>query len=163
MLQQVDVLDVPVGYVSCLFLQTQKIRTYVITPDAGDVALIRARGLAFWQRVQAERPPALDGHKATGTALKVLHPDVDDDERATVPKTVAAEYRAAKAAEKRVKARVATAENKVRRYLGDAKTAVDPAGQKLATRSVYDRQPYTVGAAVVDRLNLSPIKKGNAA
>lgn len=161
--QQIDVLDVPVGYVRCFFLHTQKTREYVIRPDADDVALIRARGLAFWQRVQAGRPPALDGHRSTTAALKALHPDVDADERATVPKTVAAEYRAAKRAQERAKARVAAAENKLRRYLGGAKTAVDPDGRRVCTRSVYPRKPYTVGAAVVDRLNLSPIKGENAA
>lgn len=162
-LWQMDVIGVPVGYVSCFFLSTQEIRTYRLAYDVADVDLMRTRATEFLARLAAGNPPPLDAHASTTAALKALHPDVDADETVTVPKTVARDYQAAKRAAARATERVRRAENKVRRYLGDAKYAVDPDGQKLATRSVYDRKGYTVGPAHIDALKPAPTKKETAA
>lgn len=162
-LWQMDVVGCQVGYVSCLFLSTQQIRTYEIAYDADDVALMRKRGLEFWEQVQAGDVPELDAHAATTGALKALHPDVEDGEEVTVPADVAEHYRSAKAAVKFAQEDADLAENRLRDAMGDAKVAVDPAGQKVASRSIYERKPYSVGPAHIDRLNPARKKKETAA
>lgn len=158
-LWQMDVIGVGTAYVSCLFLSTQQIRTYEVEYDVVDVDLMRKHGFAFWERVQAGDVPELDAHAATAAALKALHPDVDPAETVTIPAGVADYYRSAKAMAKAAENDVTLAENRLRAAMGDAKYAIGPDGQKVATRSVYDRRGYTVAPARIDRLNPAPIKK----
>lgn len=158
-LYQMDVIGCQVGYVSCLFLATQQIRTYVLAYDQGDVDLMRKRGLEFWERVQAEDPPEIDGHAATALALKRLYPDVDEAEKAEVPADLATRYQTACAAVRRAEERKSGIENEIRAAMGNAKRAVTPDGQKVATRSVYDRKGYTVKPTRIDALKPATSKK----
>lgn len=156
---QMDVLGVTTAHVSCFFLATQQTRNYVLTYDQDDVDLMRARGLEFWERVQAEDPPEIDGHTATTLALKRLYPDADETEEAQVPNDLAIRYRTACDAVKRAQERKSGIENEIRAAMGNAKRAVDPDGQKVATRSVYDRKPYSVGPSRIDALKPATSKK----
>jgi putative phage-type endonuclease len=156
---QMDVMGVGVAYVTCLFLATQKTRTYILEPDADDITLMRERAVEFLAQVDAGEAPPLDGHSATTTALKALYPEVDEDEQATVPTDVAEQYRQASAQAKAAKEQATDAENALRAAMGDARYALDPDGRKVASRSVYDRKPYTVGPARIDRLNPSRSSK----
>jgi putative phage-type endonuclease len=160
---QMDVLGVDHAYVSCFFLLTQKTRTYVIAYDQADVELMRTRALEFWGRVQDGNPPEIDGHTATTLALKRLYPDADDAEEAQVPADLATRYRTACDAVKRADERKAGVENEIRAAMGNAKRAVTQDGQKVATRSVYDRKPYSVGPARIDALKPATSKKKDAA
>lgn len=138
-LWQMDVMGVPVGYVSCLFLASQQTRHYVISYDAADVAAMRDGAARFLKRLDEGDPPPLDDHRATTAALQQLYPAVDEDEQITVSAELAAEYRAACAEQKRAEQRQAEAANRLRAALGEGKRAIDPAGITVATRSVYDR------------------------
>lgn len=162
-LYQMDVIGCLRGYVSCFFLATQQIRTYVLTYDQTDVDLMRARGLEFWERVQDGNPPEIDGHTATTLALKRLYPDADEAEEAQVPNDLAIRYRTACAAVKRAQERKSGIENEIRAAMGSAKRAITEDGQKVATRSIYDRKPYSVGPSRIDALKPATSKKKDAA
>jgi putative phage-type endonuclease len=156
---QMDVIGCQTGYVSCFFLATQQIRTYRLAYDTADVELMRTRALEFWGRIQDGNPPDIDGHTATTLALKRLYPDVDDAEEAQVPADLATRYRTACDAVKRADERKTGVENEIRAAMGNAKRAVTQDGQKVATRSVYDRKPYSVGPARIDALKPATSKK----
>lgn len=160
---QMDVLDVTTAYVACFFLATQKIRTYQLTWDQDDIDLMRARAIEFWQRIQDGNPPDIDGHTATTLALKRLYPDTSEGDTATIPADVAENYRQAKAALKAAEQAADEAENALRAAMRDAQYADDPAGKRIASRSIYNRKPYTVGPARIDRLNPSRTSKKEAA
>ncbi|MCM1977189.1 YqaJ viral recombinase family protein [Streptomyces sp. G1] len=156
-LWQMDVLGLDDAFIVCFFLTTQARRTYRIPYDAPDVAFMRERALAFLDRVRREEPPQVDGHHATLTTLKALHPSVVDED-AVIPADVAARYRAACAAAKKADAAKAAAENQVRAHLASARVALDPEGRPVATRSVYDRRGFWVEPTTIDRLNPSHLK-----
>jgi putative phage-type endonuclease len=158
-LYQMDVIGCRTGYVSCLFLSTQQIRTYVLAYDEVDVELMRVRAAEFWQRIQDGNPPEIDGHTATKLALKRLYPEADEAEKAEVPEDLATRYRTACDAVKRAEERKAGVENEIRAAMGNAKRAVTKDGQKVATRSVYDRKPYSVGPSRIDALKPATSKK----
>lgn len=158
-LYQMDVIGCRAGYVACLFLSTQQIRTYQLAWDQDDVDLMRDRAAEFWQQVQDSRPPEIDGHTATTLALKRLYPDVGDAEEAQVPEDLATRYRTACTAVKRAEARKAGVENEIRAAMGNAKRAITSDGQKVATRSVYDRKGYEVKPARIDALKPATSKK----
>lgn len=138
-LWQLDVMGVETAYVSCLFLATQSIRTYVIEYDPVDVELMRSAALAFLLRLKAEDPPPIDSHDATTAALKALFPKVEEKTEATVPDDVAEDYRWARQQLAAAKDQAAHAENALRAEMGAAKVALDPDGERVASRSIYER------------------------
>ncbi|MEV1245167.1 YqaJ viral recombinase family protein [Nonomuraea sp. NPDC049750] len=138
-LWQADVFDLPYVDLSCLFLHTKKVRHYRIMRDETDLAFMRAEAEAFRERVSLGDPPPIDGHVATTAALKAIHPDVDPDAEVELPAPLARSYRQIKAMKKRMEAREDLIENRVRAHLGRAKTANDPDGKKVASRSVFDQ------------------------
>lgn len=138
-LWQSDTFDrLPVD-LSCLFLHTKQVRHYRIEWSAEDVVFMREQAQAFLLRLAGGLVPPIDGHKATTAALKAIHPDIDPDAEVELPATLARSYRQIKAMKKRMKAREALIENRVRAALGKAKTAKDPDGEKVASRSVYEQ------------------------
>jgi putative phage-type endonuclease len=149
-MQQLDVLGVELAYVAVLIGGTDY-REYIVEYDEAEARLIRDADAAFWADVQAERPPEVDDSPATARALRALHPTVEDREQ-LVPAGVARRYLNAVRAERRAEQRRRGAENQLRARLGAARRAVLPDGTRIATRSVYDRKPYTVGPTTVDRL-----------
>ncbi|CAM3709644.1 YqaJ viral recombinase family protein [Nocardiopsis gilva] len=157
LLWQLDVLGLDEGVIVCFFLHTQQTRSYTIAYDADDVMFMRTRAEEFLARVEQEDPPPVDGHHATTAALRALHPDVDDDAETEVPADVAEQYRQACDAYREADAAKRLTENTLRAHLGDARTALDQAGRKLCSRSVYDRKGYWVGPATIDRL--TPAKR----
>lgn len=138
-LWQLDVMGVKTAYVSCLFLATQAIRTYVIEYDPVDVELMRKRALEFLAHLEAGDPPPIDSHDATTAALKALYPKVEDEVEATVPMNVAEAYRWTRASLAAAKVDATEAENLLRAEMGAAKVALDPDGERVASRSIYDR------------------------
>ena len=53
-------------------------RTYRIRPEPGDLEFLRAEGAQFIADLEAGVEPNLDGHMATYTALKELHPKIEE-------------------------------------------------------------------------------------
>jgi putative phage-type endonuclease len=146
---QADVLCVPCVYVPVVNGRTY--REYVVEADPQDALVMRCKAQAFLDALNYGTPPDLDGTDATLTTLKQLHPDLDDTE-AEVPATLARQWAAACAAEKKAKARKKTAEAKLRDRMGRARVAVHN-GQRVATRVVVDVKPYEVGPVHKDYLN----------
>lgn len=149
-LQQLDVLGVELAYVAVLIGGTDY-REYLIEYDEAEAKFIREHVDQFWLDVQFERPPDVDDSPATARAIRALHPTVEDREQ-QVPASLGRRYHAAVRAARKAEKRLRLAENQVRARLGPARRAVLADGTPVATRSVYDRKPYQVGPATVDRL-----------
>lgn len=157
-LWQMDTLGLTTAFVCCLFLGTQQIRTYEIKYDAADVELMRAAALAFLIQLRCEEPPPIDSHPATTTALKRLHPKLDDTE-ATVPADVAEDYRWAHQQLKAAKEQAQLADNRIRDAMAGARVAVDDTGEKVCSRSIYEVAAHEVAAFTVDKLSPARRKK----
>jgi len=146
---QADCLGYPGVHVAAL-LPGKRYREYYVPHDEADATLMRAAAAEFAARVAAGRPPSLDGHAATLTAVKTLNPDVVDAER-EVPAGVVRDWAAACKALKRAEARKRAAEARLRTRMGRARWAVHN-GQKVATRSVYEVREHIRAASKVDKL-----------
>lgn len=157
-LWQLDVMDLETAHVTCFFLGTRSRRDYVVPYDIADVDLMRKAALDFLAAIEAGDPPDIDGHRATLGALKALHPALSD-EAAEVRGGLADSYREACDQLKRAKERKARIENELRAAMGDAHKAVDPAGQTVATRSIYTVAEHVRAASTVDKLNPARSKK----
>ena len=148
---QADVLGVPCVYVPVVNGRTY--REYVVQAHPEDAALMRKAAEQFTAAIRDGNPPDVDGSTATITALKTIHADLDDTE-ATVPNGLAASYRAAVRGLRKAETRKKTVEAKLRDRMGRARVAVDPHGDKVATRTIYTVKEHVRSAATVDRLIL---------
>lgn len=171
-LWQLDTLGLETAHVTCFFLGTRTRRDYMVTRDDTDLELMRKAALEFLRRLEQGEPPDIDHHTATLGALKALHPDLEDDE-ATVPDDVAEDYRRARNALKSAQEQADLAENRLRAAMGSAQRAVDTSGEKVCTRSIYERtgldtkrltkdHPWVRDyqtTSTVDRLNAARSKK----
>ena len=150
-LWQLDTLGLTEAHVTCWFKHTDQRRDYVIKFDEADVDLMRCEAHAFLEAVEHGDPPPVDASAATGHALMALWPDVEDRE-ATIPAGLTRQYEAAKKAAAKAKERVKRTENEIRARIGDAKTVLDPAGRKVATRQKYQVREHVRAAYTVDKL-----------
>ena len=153
-LWQMDVMGVDTGYLACLFLHSRKLRVYELAMDddaRGDLKLMRDEAALFMKSIDDGEPPDVDWRPATGDALKRLHPSLQDTE-VTVPRALAGQYRAACAAVKKAEQRKHLAENRIRARLGDGRRVLDPDGQIIATRQVYDVKEHVRKACTVNKL-----------
>lgn len=126
-------------------------RAYRGRRDEADLRVMRAAGERFMADLAAEQAPDVDSHTATLAALKRLHPTVEDRD-VDVPVELAEGYRRARALKARAEAAVDGFEARIRAAIGDGRRAKCN-GRLVASRSVYDRKPYEVGPATIDRLN----------
>lgn len=116
--------------------------------DTADVRTMRAAGAAFMGRLEAGEAPPLDGHAATLTALKRLHPTVADVD-VQVPLELAEGYRRARALRTRVEASVDRYEARIRAAIGDGRRAMY-GKQLVASRSVYEQTGDTAELDALD-------------
>jgi putative phage-type endonuclease len=149
-LWQADCLGLPGVHMAAL-LPGKKYREYYVAHDEADLKLMRAAAEEFMDRVARLDPPDVDGHPATIDTLRALHPDLDDTE-VQVPATLARQWAAACAAEKRAKARKKTAEAKLRDRMGRARVAVH-GGEKVATRVISTVTEHVRAESTRDYLN----------
>jgi len=138
-LWQLDTLGLAEAHVTCLFLSTRQRRDYVVAWDEADVLLMREAAREFLDRVERGDAPPIDHTPATTAALRELYPLGDDDTETEVPADLAAEYRAARAALDQARERYDLAVNRLRAAMGDARRALTPDGDPVASRSVYER------------------------
>jgi putative phage-type endonuclease len=163
-LWQMDALGVPLGYVACLFMHTWKVRVYRIELDdraRADLKLMREEALGFLASIAAGEPPEVDWRPATSSALRELHPEVEDRD-APVTSQLAAWYLAACRRADTEKRKKALYGNRILAAIGNARCAVDPGrgGMRVATRSASNprrldgdmlRQLYPEAAAACTR------------
>lgn len=136
-LWQLDTLGLTKAHVTCFFLATRSRRDYVIAYEETDVKLMRDAAQEFLAQLYWEDPPPIDHHPATTSALKQLHPDVEDGE-VEICEDLAYAYRQAKRTLDDAQADYGLLTNEVRAALGGVKTATS-AGAKVATRSVFEQ------------------------
>lgn len=93
-----------------------------IARDDEDIAFLVARSAEFWQLVQEQEPPPVDGSVATLDALAAVHATPDPDLTAPLDDLgdVLDEWRSAKADERDAAARRRSAEARLKARLGDA-------------------------------------------
>lgn len=131
---QADILGVPGTYVP-VWLGFDY-RCYYVPHDEDDAAFMREQAQAFLASLEADTPPPVDGHKATTSRLKSLHPSVVDG-AAEVPPAVVRQFQVARQLRDAAAERMSLAENRLRAAIGDFKEGhVD--GSKVCSRSVYD-------------------------
>jgi putative phage-type endonuclease len=156
LLWQMDTLDMSEGYLTCLFLLTQEQRVYYLKAEDGELQVMRQAALDFMAQVS---PPDVDWSSDTRAALKKLYPP-GDAEKVVVSRALVRSYRAALHAYAAADKRKKEMENRLRLAMGTGRKAVDiRTGEPVATRTVYDRKPYTVQGGQVDRLTPAKEKK----
>ncbi len=149
LLWQMDVLGVDEGYLGAY--ASHELRIYHLKRDERDLEVMREAGRRFMHRLEVGDVPDVDEHTATAAALKRLHPSLVD-EQVQVDAQLAEGYRRARALAARADAAVKGFEARLREAMGPNRKAM--CGDRLvASRSVYERKPYEVGPATVDRLN----------
>jgi putative phage-type endonuclease len=152
-LWQCDVLNLPSWSIGVL--GPSGFRAYHGSIDRAaqrDLVLMRTRALEFMRRLEADQPPDIDdGHPATITTLRRLHPSVEDVD-VEVPASFADGWRRARAMRKRATELCDRYEARARHILGDGHR-LTTGGRLVASRSIYDRKPYDVGPATIDKLN----------
>jgi putative phage-type endonuclease len=147
-LQQVDVMGVDGWHLAAL--GPGGFRAYQGRRDEKDLAVMRHAGAGFMRRLAEGDPPDVDEHTATLATLKKLHPSVDDYD-VQVDLNTAEGYRRARAMKIRAEKLVDRYEARLRAAIGTGRRAM--CNRRLvASRTVFDRKPYTVGPTTVDRL-----------
>jgi putative phage-type endonuclease len=134
-------------------------RSYLVRRDEADLAVMRAAGAEFVRQLEADEAPDLDGHSATITALRRLHPSVGEGD-VEVSADLAETYREARAEKKSAEAVIAVCEAHLRAALGSAANRAVCNGKLVASRSVYEQSGDSAELTaiegdwpVVDRLN----------
>jgi putative phage-type endonuclease len=156
-LWQLDVLGV--DEVHFAVLGPGGFRAYLVRRDEADLAVMRAAGAAFHARLESGEAPDLDGHSATITTLRKLHPSVGEGD-VEVPLSLAEAYAYARAARKEAADLVDQCEAEIRAALGSEFNRAVCNGKLVASRSVYDQSGDSAELTaleddwpVVDRLN----------
>lgn len=149
-LWQADVMGVDEVHVAAL--GPGGFRAYLIQRDETDLQAMRAAGAEFYRRLVEEDPPPLDSHTATIGALKQLYPTLGTGEVEVSPE-LATKYRVARAAKKVAEERIAECEAEIRYLLEEDCGRAVCNGKLVASRSVYERKPYSVGPSTIDKLN----------
>lgn len=160
-LQQLDVLGVPFGWMAALV--GAEYREYQIWADTLDAAVMQARGERFWtslpsKELPAGRPPDIDKSDHTFRAIKELHPEVNGRD-VEVDFTVALGARSALAAAADAEDALQKVKNNLLTTMGDARRAVC-SGETVATRVAsrgliqlrLTKPPKPTGQKVTDAL-----------
>lgn len=109
-------------------------RIYPIEYDLDVAAWIIDECTTFYESLAADQPPDLDDTVATYECLKALHPDIDPGATANIEPALAVDYLTAMADEKRAKAAVQGAKNRMAAAMKNAQYA------KVGTVTVADRR-----------------------
>jgi putative phage-type endonuclease len=148
-LWQLDVMEVDEVFVAAW--HGAEFRCYRVRRDEKDLRVMRTAGREFMDRLAAGDPPPIDDHTATIATLKQRHPSLEDRE-VLAPVELAEAYRRARALKARAEKALDGFEARIRDLLGDA-NRLTCNGHLVASRSVYERKPYEVGAVTIDKLN----------
>lgn len=110
----------------------------------------------FVASLEAGLPPdidAIDGHKATADMLSRLYAGADEElPPAVVDVEIAEQYVQLREQLRVLKAQYAAVQNRIRYEMGNATLAITRHGDKVAQRSVYKSDGWTVNPHTVDKL-----------
>lgn len=126
-----DTFGIERAYVPVL-IGGSEFREYEVKHDPSEAEGIRVAVEAFLATIHDNVLPDIDRHTATYTALKQLHPDIDDVE-CEIPGPLAAEYQQACADLKTAEEVKQYAVNRICAHIGNARRAVC-AGERIAIR-----------------------------
>jgi hypothetical protein len=150
-----DIMDVTTGYLACLLWHRRQVRVYELTLDdaaQADLKIMREEAERFLGRIERGDEPDVDWRPATATALKQLHPDLEDRD-VEVRRMPVIQYQAACRAYKSAEQRKKLAENRLRQLLGNGRRIVSAhTGDVIATRQVYDVKEHVRKASHVDKI-----------
>ena len=116
--------------------------TYVIEYDAGIADAIVEECRLFWESLQADEPPPLDGTVATYTAVKELHPDIDGS-TVHISQDVAREVLQLDVETKDIDRRLRGVKTQLLDAMGNAATAV------CGDVKIADRRPHARGGVAL--------------
>jgi putative phage-type endonuclease len=145
-LWEMDVAGADTAWVPCIGLD-RKIRIYRLDRDAeaeADIAVMVEAAEAFLRRVAEERPPPVDWTPATRRALNRVHAGLED-RTVTLSWTAARRYRRSVIALREAERRAGLQANRVRAAMGTARWAADPAGERVASRSLSPARRVNLG------------------
>jgi putative phage-type endonuclease len=123
-----------------VLLGGNRLRWWDIDRVEGFIEELEHAVVDFWEDVQANRRPAVDGHKATLEALKKLHP-LDNGKEVALPPEAATWWQQlgeAKAAIKAAEETKTEAESRIREAFGDATFGVVPGGLRLSLKTIQN-------------------------
>lgn len=133
-------------------------RIYRLDRDENDIRALVSAGRWFWNLVQTDTAPPVDGSQATADAIAAAYPpdgstaDIDD-----LADTIAS-LREAKAAIKHLKDEAAAYENALKEALGSAVVGrID--GRDVVTWKEYERAGFTVNPTTVRPLLIAKERK----
>jgi putative phage-type endonuclease len=120
-------------------------REYRIDYDSVDAACLRDAANGFMDSITRREQPDIDGHTATYSTIRQLHPLIDDRD-AEIPTPVALRYCHAKHALSAAEDAAQHATSALAQHMGDARRATHN-GTTLATRQARNGgTPYLVAA-----------------
>lgn len=123
-------------------------REYVVERHEVPLDDLLAKVTAFYRSLDADEPPALDGHKATLETVSRLHFGVVKDEEATVPSEIATEYVLASLDLDDAEERLRKAKAAMLDKAGKARKVKSETGKYIARREQREgRSPYLVRVA----------------
>ena len=116
----------------CVLIGGCDFRQYRIEWDQAEAQLLIDAGTEFMRTLENAEQPDIDGHTATYSAIKELHPEIDP-ETVEVDTPLAVEFLASKTAVKTAEDRAREATARLAALMGNAKTAKWD-GETIATR-----------------------------
>lgn len=143
-LQSMDVVGARVAWVPVLF-NGRDYREYRVAYDPKDVAILRAKGAAFWRMVQEGTPPAVDGLEATTKAMRIAF-GVEPERSVQVRHDLVLQIERAKVVQRRITQLRARLENELRAAMGEASVAM------AGTTVLAKRSAFEVGVVDLDLL-----------
>lgn len=149
-----DVLGLPVAHLAVL-IGGSDYREYEIPYVADEAEWLREQGAAFWRDVIEGNAPEIDGHDATYTAVRELHPEIEKGVNVELDPELWAEFTASKAEAEAAKTRHQKAKSQVLDQMGQANYA------HVNGLSVLRRQPGRGGS--VSLYTISKPKEGKVA
>lgn len=152
--QQMMVLGAPRGHL--VRLSGKRLSAYIVEPDPAAWEQMIVAGDWFMACRRDSAPPDVDGTDATADALRRLFPaPLPDDNpwrNVEVSEDLLAQYRTAWENRQRALDEFAHVQNRMRLTMGEARYAVDTAGNRWVERRQYKRAGYVVGPMEIDEI-----------
>lgn len=130
-----------------VILPRLEFREYLVEYAPAEADALVAASRAFLDDLAAGRRPELDGDQSTYDAIRAAHPDIDRDLDVDLDPELAGHYLTTHLAEKAAVTRHRAAKTAVLDVMGQARRALDPGGNTVATRQPNGTHPPKLIAA----------------